>query len=73
MTNCSGPCITCISFKHGCLAGHGDDDYMPASLEQLLKRKQEKEELLKNDSITQYKVYFIYKDIEILDKAIKEK
>ena len=35
-TNCSGSCITCAC-SNGCLAGHGDDDYIVKSKEDLLK------------------------------------
>ena len=35
-TDCSGPCCLCaLDF---CLAGHGDDDYIPASKEQIVER-----------------------------------
>jgi ribosomal protein L29 len=34
---CNGPCILCRSFD-GCLAGHGDSDYRPASEPDLRKR-----------------------------------
>lgn len=35
-TDCSGPCYLCaLDF---CLAGHGDDDYIPASKEQIMER-----------------------------------
>lgn len=33
-SDCSGPCETCkIHFTGGCLAGHGDDDYVHADPE----------------------------------------
>jgi hypothetical protein len=33
-SDCSGPCDTCqIYYTGGCLAGHGDDDYVYASPE----------------------------------------
>jgi hypothetical protein len=33
-SDCSGPCETCkIYYTGGCLAGHGDDDYVHASQE----------------------------------------
>lgn len=35
--NCSEVCIVC-SCSGGCLAGHGDDDFSPASVEELIKR-----------------------------------
>lgn len=36
-SNCSGSCGTC-SCAGGCLAGHGDDDYSPASKDQVIER-----------------------------------
>ena len=39
-SGCSGECILCSC--HGCcLAGHGDDDFYPATDEQLLQRLDE--------------------------------
>lgn len=35
-TNCSGSCITCAC-SGSCLAGHGDDNYVVKSKEDLLK------------------------------------
>lgn len=31
-------CITCMYYGGACLAGNGDDDYFPASIEQMLDR-----------------------------------
>lgn len=36
-SNCSGPCCTCAC-AGGCLAGHGDDDYVPANKESVIHR-----------------------------------
>lgn len=36
-SDCSGPCILCAC-SGGCLAGHGDDDFCPASSDTLFKR-----------------------------------
>jgi len=36
-TECSGPCILCAANGH-CLAGHGDDDFWPASDDKLKQR-----------------------------------
>lgn len=35
-SDCSGPCVVCIS-SGGCLAGHGDDDFEVMSEEELKK------------------------------------
>lgn len=35
-TDCSGEC--CICGCDFCLAGHGDDDYYPATADQVIKR-----------------------------------
>lgn len=46
-SNCSGPCETCqVHFIGGCLAGHGDDDYVYANPNWLIdfNRKKSKEE-----------------------------
>lgn len=37
-TECSGECCVCRAGDGGCLAGHGDDDYSPATKEQVIKR-----------------------------------
>lgn len=36
-SDCSGECCVCAC-GGGCLAGHGDDDFHPASTEQIVKR-----------------------------------
>lgn len=36
-SDCSGPCCLCI-WSEGCLAGHGDDDFYPATNEQLIEK-----------------------------------
>ena len=36
-SDCSGECCVCVCGDF-CLAGHGDDDYWPASDEQIIKR-----------------------------------
>ena len=36
-TDCSGECCVCAC-GGGCLAGHGDDDFSPATNEQILER-----------------------------------
>ena len=37
-SNCSGECCLCAYGGGGCLAGHGDDDFYPASKEQVIVR-----------------------------------
>ena len=36
-TDCSGECCVC-ALSNFCLAGHGDDDFRPASNEQIIER-----------------------------------
>lgn len=36
--SCAGKCYKCYWASGGCLAGHGDDDYTPATEQQLLER-----------------------------------
>ena len=39
-SDCSGPCETCyIHYTGGCLAGHGDDDYIYASPKEIVELK----------------------------------
>ncbi|MDA3780209.1 MAG: hypothetical protein PF487_08360 [Bacteroidales bacterium] len=39
-TECSGECEDClIHYMGGCLAGHGDDDFIPMTEEQKKKYK----------------------------------
>ena len=37
-TNCRDKCCVCYCYGNGCLAGHGDDDFHPATQEQLITR-----------------------------------
>ena len=37
-SDCSGECCICACGGGGCLAGHGDDDFTPASKEQIIER-----------------------------------
>lgn len=36
-SDCSGECCVCAC-SGGCLAGHGDDDFTPASEEEIVRR-----------------------------------
>lgn len=46
-SDCSGECCVC-SVGDYCLAGHGDDDYSPASKDQVIER-------LKNNEYPRYR------------------
>ena len=37
-SRCAGKCHLCYMGDVGCIAGHGDDDFSPATKSQLLKR-----------------------------------
>lgn len=37
-SKCAGKCYMCYWGEGGCLAGHGDDEYSPATEQQLLTR-----------------------------------
>ena len=50
-TDCSGECCVCAC-GGGCFAGHGDDDFSPATNEQILER-------LKNGTYPNYKQMMI--------------
>ena len=50
-TDCSGECCVCAC-GDGCLAGHGDDDFSPATNEQILER-------LKNGNYPNYRKMMI--------------
>lgn len=50
-TDCSGECCVCACGDF-CLAGHGDDDFYPASTEQVIER-------LKNGKYQNYADYMI--------------
>ena len=50
-TDCSGECCVCAC-GGACLAGHGDDDFLPATNEQILKR-------LKNGNYPNYRQMMI--------------
>lgn len=45
-SDCSGPCLTCVCYGHGCIAGHGDDYWSPAPQEELRARLAEVEKML---------------------------
>ena len=36
-SDCSGECCVCACSGH-CLAGHGDDDFVPAAKEKIIKK-----------------------------------
>lgn len=58
-SDCSGECILCAC--HGCcLAGHGDDDFYPATDEQLLQRLDE----LNNKPHLDYRKYTIIAELK---------
>ena len=50
-TDCSGECCVCACGSL-CLAGHGDDDFSPATTEQILER-------LKNGNYPNYRKMMI--------------
>lgn len=69
-SNCSGTCYTCAC-SGMCLAGHGDDDYMPASKESIVERANK--ELDRIGKITEKQPNeIISKDLSELNRA-KEK
>lgn len=47
-SDCSGPCETCAIYIKGttCLAGHGDDDYVPMTQEEIDRFKKEQNGLV---------------------------
>jgi len=50
-SDCRGPCQTCqVYYIGGCLAGHGDDDYVHATadwIKQFYKEKEKKDRVKK--------------------------
>ena len=52
MSDCSSCCI--CSAGGGCLAGIGDDDYFPATKEQVIKRLDNNEYSQHRDEMIQY-------------------
>ena len=40
-SDCSGECCVCAMGAGRCLAGHGDDDYSPATKEEIIRRLDE--------------------------------
>lgn len=56
-SDCSGECCIC-DCSGGCLAGHGDDDFIPASKEKIIEN-------LDNNRYERYREYMI--------KYLKEK
>ena len=36
--SCAGKCYKCYLAEGGCLAGHGDDDFTPATEQQMIER-----------------------------------
>lgn len=45
-SSCAGKCYTCACTS-GCLAGHGDDDYVPASKEEIVNRAEKELEVIR--------------------------
>ena len=70
-SNCSGECKTCyIHYVGGCLAGHGDDDYIEITLEKA-------REALDNGYVKSYLIDKLYKmfpelnnDMQMLKKQM---
>lgn len=56
LSDCSGEC--CVCFAGGknamCVAGHGDDDYYPATTEQVIERLEEGSYKNYRDTMIQY-------------------
>lgn len=49
---CSGTCETCkIHYSGGCMAGHGDDDYVHASKEWIAVKEQERKDKENNGTL----------------------
>lgn len=60
-SNCSGECCVCRCGE-GCLAGHGDDDFSPASADIILKRLDEG----KYPSFKSYMIDYLEKQYSII-------
>jgi hypothetical protein len=58
-SDCSGECCVCAC-GNGCLAGHGDDDFFPASNQQIIER-------LNNGKYTNYRQTMI---AELLKRGV---
>lgn len=69
-SNCSGPCFICTA-NGSCLAGHGDDDFSPISLEKMKVIKQEFELKLQNTD-NDFEKSLISRNIKEIDIKIKE-
>ena len=50
---CCAKCATCSCSGH-CYAGHGDDEYSPASLEEMIERLDKGEYASERDKMIQY-------------------
>ena len=59
-SDCSGPCILCAC-SGGCLAGHGDDDYVPISLALAEKMLETKKRRYGNQPISEQELKMLIK------------
>jgi hypothetical protein len=62
-TRCSGECIVCAC-SGGCIAGHGDDDFIPASKEMLMtiletKKWAGRDRMLTDKELSYVKAYLL--------------
>ena len=69
-SNCSGPCFICAC-NGFCLAGNGDDDFSPTSLEKMKAMKQEFELELQNTD-NDFEKSLISRNIKKIDMKIEE-
>ena len=69
-SDCSGECCICAC-GDGCLAGHGDDDYTPASKEQVIRRLQKGEYPNYRKTMIKYVYGYDITSIKFLSSAIK--
>lgn len=68
-SDCSGPCFIC-KCSGFCLAGHGDDDFIPISLEKMKEIKKDLENKLKNETDL-FRKYELESKIEEINHRIK--
>lgn len=65
-TDCSGECKDCVISYHGCcLAGHGDDDFTPITIE-------DAETLIRKGDLEKYEISYLKKKFPKLRKICKD-
>lgn len=66
-TDCSGQCCVCKISGRGCIAGHGDDYFTPASREEIQRRIDDNE----YPQWTEYMIKYLQNNHDDIDRKVQ--